>query len=278
MARSKSRVSKSKRGRSHNKRGRSHNKRGRSHNKRGRSHNKRGRKGKIIKRMGGRVSLDGGNIRSKCVGITTKLTSSEHKKAVENEKLVTPLLRIIAKENGGELRGLENKIKTPASLNEKIKSKCVAFYSNPQKSGEYSPQIWDALRYTLILSRDNFRDKMLQINKRLNDSNIRAVNEKNSYCAGNVYKGINNRYVIKDYLFEIQFHTIESLGLKSRIHEKYEEFRREDTPPDKKCQLYNEMMIESDELAEIRPPCSFDSEKDNCDELPCSQSKKPNFC
>ena len=62
---------------------------------------------------------------------------------------------------------------------------------------------------------------------------IRLVRSKNFFCKSNFYKGINRVYEYKGYKFELQFHSKESIALKYKIHEFYENARKSGITSDK---------------------------------------------
>ncbi|MGP1376827.1 MAG: hypothetical protein ACTTKS_04595 [Bulleidia sp.] len=70
----------------------------------------------------------------------------------------------------------------------------------------------------------------------------------NTFTKANTsYKGINTLIESKDgYVFELQFHTPQSLEVKEMNHKLYEEARLRDTPPERKRELLDMMSKNAD--------------------------------
>ena len=213
-------------------------------------------------------------MKEECTPELSSIVEGELKKANENQENVTPILERIDKETDGiYMIGKEYMVKTEKSLKEKIESLCI-HRDNLEKAFE-RPLLWDVLRYTFILPYDNFKEKLFEINSKIRGDDISVEWESNSYCDGNIYKGINNNYSYNGYLFEIQFHTQESFALKQEIHGEYEEFRLS-IDPVKRCKLYTSMLEKSRKIANIIPPCkSSPHNVDHCTPMKCNVHESP---
>jgi hypothetical protein len=154
--------------------------------------------------------------------------------AVRADADVTPVLESIASRTGTRLEGLAFRIKSEKSIRDKLLKK------------ESVADMRDILRYTFIVEND-LDNTIGKINSHLANAGIVLKKSKNYFCSPNVYKGLNRTYAINDYLFEIQFHTPDSFRLKMRMHSDYEEYRTS-TSPDQRCNLFNHMVQQSDNL------------------------------
>jgi hypothetical protein len=149
------------------------------------------------------------------VGLTPAEQATDlHRLAVGAERSVTPTLQTIAQANGGQMTGLEYRLKTMESLTRKIEA-------NPDRS------INDALRYTMTFDEATFTPSVRSTMERLDQQGYELTKVWNRFKAGAPYKGINATYQTPDGLeFELQFHTPASLEMKQLVnHPLYEQQR-----------------------------------------------------
>ncbi len=149
--------------------------------------------------------------------------SNEEKKAyfdiIEKEPAITADVQDVAQKNGGELQGLEYRVKTPSSTYEKM---------HERESGTDIGEMKDVIRYTEIYPPDKLAEGT---NASLQDFESRGYtvdNVKNTWDDENPpYRGINVNLTSPDgQKFEVQFHTQESFDLKNgELHSLYEERR-----------------------------------------------------
>ncbi|MBU0279348.1 hypothetical protein [Gemella sp. zg-1178] len=140
------------------------------------------------------------------------------------EPNVTKTLDIIAKNTGGELAGLDFKLKNSESLYRKVKDDVK------EKNITFSNALYevnDILRYTLVQNENNFTDTYFLVKKFLEKQGYSIMRVKNTFKNNVTYKGINT--LVKDdkgNIFELQFHTHKSLHIKeNELHELYEKQR-----------------------------------------------------
>lgn len=149
--------------------------------------------------------------------------SDEEKKAyfdiIEKEPAITADVQDVANKNGGELQGLEYRVKTPSSTFEKM---------HEREEGTDIGEMKDVIRYTEIYSPDKLAEGT---NASLRDFESRGYTVdkvKNTWDDENTaYRGINANLTSPDgQKFEVQFHTQESFDLKNgELHSLYEQRR-----------------------------------------------------
>lgn len=149
--------------------------------------------------------------------------SDEEKKAyfdiIEKEPAITADVQDVANKNGGELQGLEYRVKMPSSTYKKMHER-----EEETDIGEMK----DVIRYTEIYPPDKLAEGT---NASLRDFESRGYTVdkvKNTWDDENTaYRGINANLTSPDgQKFEVQFHTQESFDLKNgELHLLYEQRR-----------------------------------------------------
>lgn len=89
-------------------------------------------------------------------------------------------------------------------------------------------RVSDALRYTYVLDADSFGDAYREIRSSMVGEGYTFIVVNNSLrLTGVEYRGVNAKVAAPDgYVFELQFHTEESLDVKERLnHPLYERAR-----------------------------------------------------
>lgn len=104
---------------------------------------------------------------------------------------------------------------------------------------EYAKEITDALRYTVVSSVDNLTKDYFTIVENLKKRGYTLIEVTNTFPnIDSTYRGINTLVENKNgYVFELQFHTPQSLEIKNVNHKLYEEERLASTPDDRKRKL-----------------------------------------
>jgi hypothetical protein len=147
------------------------------------------------------------------------------------EPAVTGLLRSIERENkhGGSLVGLEHRLKGAERLKEKIADKMAVKPGSSPADGARG--IADAVRYTFCFGEDNYVRGCDDVSTRLAANGYELLYKRNHWLSDLQYKGVNCRWRVPDgSLFELQFHTAESLFAKEQVtHPAYERARRPTT-------------------------------------------------
>ena len=132
--------------------------------------------------------------------------------AVSNEPLITTLLNNVTKLTGGNLRGLEFKMKELSSLKRKIikQSRERLWTINEM----IKKNITDIIRYTITYDPDNYSQSLKKAIESLKAEGFEILRIKN-YWANKTYRGINTVMIKDGQKFELQFHTDKSYVLKN---------------------------------------------------------------
>lgn len=155
----------------------------------------------------------------------------KHINKIEPE--ITKFLKDVSNSENSELFGLDYRIKTKESLIRKIisdsKEKAI-----PIK--ETTNQINDILRYTMINDYESFTYKYFKVIEKMKEKGYNIIRVKNTFVDGVTYKGINTLVQTKSGdIFELQFHTPESIKVKEDdLHKIYEKQRLLNKNKDKK--------------------------------------------
>jgi hypothetical protein len=140
------------------------------------------------------------------------------------EPRVTDDLNAITMEvSGGELTGLEYRLKGEERFKEKVASEAR---DKPEQSvGRIAEAVPDAVRYTFRFDKDDYVQGCGRVQQRLEARGYALVLRRNSWDSPD-YKGINSRWRTPDgQLVEVQFHTPESFAAKQETHGAYEKLR-----------------------------------------------------
>jgi hypothetical protein len=150
---------------------------------------------------------------------------------------VTPAMkRIEAQDPERRLAGLEHSLKGKDRLTEKV-DQWMSAQAN-LTAVDAIGLVKDAIRYTFVYDETAYSAGVHADCDRLESSGFTPVDRQNSW-ESDQYKGINSRWRDPDsgMLFEVQFHTQESLDAKELTHPAYERIRDTKTPPDEVRQL-----------------------------------------
>ena len=146
--------------------------------------------------------------------------------------VVTPAMkRIEAEDPERRLAGLEHSLKGKDRLAEKVDN-WMSAQAN-LTAADAIRLVKDAIRYTFVYEETAYSAGVQADCDRLESSGFTPVDRQNSW-EDDQYKGINSRWREPDsgMLFEVQFHTQESLDAKELTHSAYERIRDTKTPPD----------------------------------------------
>lgn len=158
------------------------------------------------------------------------------------EEKVTQDLSSLANKYGGNMEGLDFRLKSEESLIRKLQSEGIKTPMN------------DVLRYTTTLEDADFTSGIQNIIRDLEKQGYEIVKIKNTFVDGVVYKGINTNVKSPDgQLFELQYHTPSSFNTKQNInHTLYEEYRLLD-PISSRAITLEQQMINNSRLI-VNPP------------------------
>lgn len=156
----------------------------------------------------------------------------ELQKAKVDESYITKDLTEIALLSNVELSGLDYRLKNVDSLTRKVVRKAQKEDLPIRNASE---QITDKIRYTYVLSEENFTKKYFEISNILKEKGYKIIRVKNTFKDGVTYKGINTLLEAdKGVIFELQYHTDMSLKIKeNELHKIYEKQRVLDKIKDK---------------------------------------------
>lgn len=145
----------------------------------------------------------------------------------EIEPKITNDLLSVVKQLGGKMYGLDFRLKQPTSLGRKIACDAIEFGGDLEKAVN---NIKDAIRYTVVYPIKTFTRNYMDTRAMLEAQGYIEVRCKNFYLkyaqGKSQQKAIQCVYRNPDGVsFELQFHTIESQGIKELNHPMYEGFR-----------------------------------------------------
>ena len=169
------------------------------------------------------------------------ITSATLDKAKSNETLATQALMDAVRDGPGELEGLDFRLKGYDSLKRKIHDKSI---KKGMSQEEYASTVTDALRYTVKSPTSDFTSTFNSVVNELENNGFSMAEVTNTLKDTNApYRGINTLVRSNTgYLFELQFHTPESLEIKEINHLLYEEQRLLTTPVERQRELNLIMM------------------------------------
>jgi SPP1 gp7 family putative phage head morphogenesis protein len=170
-----------------------------------------------------------------------------YRSIVEQEPSVSAAVQEAVREAGGEMAGLDYRIKSKESWMRKVSTDLT---DELQDAGDIKPidvarKINDTLRYTAIAIEEKYYSVYALVMMSLINKGHAVEKVKNFWNAKhNPYKGVNITLVSPGGIsYELQFHTPESYDLKqNKMHELYEEYRLPTTSKERKMELWKEMM------------------------------------
>lgn len=172
-------------------------------------------------------------------------------KITANEPQITDDLQEISNLTGTEMVGLEYRLKTKASYLRKVNSDSKNSL-DAKVIGETISGTNDVIRYTYQAAGDKLVESYFSVVREMEAKGYSTFKLKNTWRdKRNPYRGINAIFTSPSgQRFEVQFHTPESFDLKNGpLHQLYEEFRLDSTPPERRAELTREMFALSSKLA-----------------------------
>jgi hypothetical protein len=169
-------------------------------------------------------------------GLVGSLAVDARAKAIAAEPSITEAMKGVAAKHGGELTGLEYRIKSENSIARKIGSDAKNDYGVTQKSDQAeweaaarasAAKMSDTVRYTMLASEKNYATMAKNVVADLESQGYQAK-VKNYWQEGSNYKGINVALVDPQGMrVELQFHTASSFKMKETVnHPIYERYRK----------------------------------------------------
>lgn len=140
--------------------------------------------------------------------------------ASEAESQTTSTLIDAVSRHGGEMTGLQYRLKTQESLERKIHDKSIAKGITPE---EYGGKVADSLRYTALFEPKNYVRAAQDTLSSLEAEGHAVVSVENSWETGDGYSGVNVELQAPNGLrWELQFHTPDSIRVKEESHKIYD--------------------------------------------------------
>jgi len=153
---------------------------------------------------------------------------------------------------GARPHGLEFRVKSPASLARKIRSRAAVTAAAQSAGGlvGVSDKLTDLLRYTAVTPRhDDLAGTAATTIAALEARGYAVVSAEHSYVAGNAYKGIHVLVQHGDERpVEIQFHSELSQAVKDENHVDYELERDRTHPYAERAAAHQRMLDRSSEI------------------------------
>lgn len=173
-------------------------------------------------------------------------------KAIEEEPEVSVTLDEVFKKNGASFSGFEFRIKTKSSLADKISRDLAKEGKEPTNENiqEVADKIHDNLRYTALCGEDTFGKQYKGIMDGLESKGYEVMRVKNTLKDTDApYRGVNTLVKNKKgYIFELQFHTPQSVDVKEKNHIDYNVARDKKTSLAKKSKLEAKMKQRSRDI------------------------------
>lgn len=180
----------------------------------------------------------------------SKEAQAAYDHARSTEKKITADLARLSFRMGGRMHGTKFSVKTGESTADKIKRK---LNDNPDLTDvDVVKGMGDLVRYTMLVDHDDIPSASSTAVKRLEENGYKVVKLENKYVETDEngkrvpttrdYKGVHLDVINPDgQRFELQVHSKTSMDVKDKLHPMYEEWRKVDTPPDRKKELSDAM-------------------------------------
>jgi hypothetical protein len=155
---------------------------------------------------------------------------------------VTDDMRQFAASVGGELEGLQHRIKTTDSLARKIDQDAVAEFAGDRNAA--AAKISDAIRYTAVVDDANYTSAVESAISQFESQGYAVERVKNFWPTGDPYDGVNMKLSKNGVAIEFQMHTPTSSRVKStELHTNYDKYRT--ARDDRQRATYWQRMVEA---------------------------------
>ena len=183
----------------------------------------------------------------KATGKAYNYGKAHYDRMVKKEPQITSDLKEATEGTGGELSGLDFRLKTQDSYERKLKKEML---EEGISEKEAATHMRDVVRYTSLSSAETFVQDFNDITGALSQKGYTVERVKNTFKPDAPYKGVNIIMRSPDGVdFELQFHTPQSFELKNGIlHELYEKEREVTTSAAEKIVLQKRMKEISDSI------------------------------
>jgi hypothetical protein len=184
----------------------------------------------------------------------SKMTQGERSvyyRALHAEPEITAAMKKFSQEAGAELSGLEFRIKTADSFMRKCKADSIEKGISLSEAAE---SVFDTVRYTVVAETASVYQKARRMLDMMRGEEYTVIVVKDTLSStSSVYRGVNVKLTSPGgQKFELQFHTLESLTVKDKIHGLYEQQRVLD-PRDSRWRKLAQEMLEASQLIPVPP-------------------------
>lgn len=145
---------------------------------------------------------------------------------------LTATLSRLSIKTGGELVGLEHRIKTMERIAEKIGTDLANLEAagTPSTAYEVAANICDAIRYTLVLEPQAYLEGYSAVVSELDSLGIAPRKAAKNFWKDKGYQAVHYIGFTREGMsFEVQFHTPRSYATKAETRALYEEQRKSST-------------------------------------------------
>lgn len=139
------------------------------------------------------------------------------------EPTITEYVTALAKEHDGTMDSLDFRLKTNrARIVQKIVERMERY---GMTASQAALKIDDTVRYTMLFGTGDYTPGVKDVLADFERTGIQIVKRKNYWQRGDNYQGFNSTERFKGHLWELQFHTPQSLEAKMKTHPLYEQYR-----------------------------------------------------
>ena len=162
------------------------------------------------------------------------IIKQNYKKALDIEPSTTNDISSSVGNFGGEMKGLEFRLKTEDSIKGKVERDFIEYENErkkdpslPEKSREQiANEISDIVRYTSVFQDNNFVENVEKTFVDLVNKGYQYVKSKTRFYDGSVSKDMIFKFTKNGQSIELQFHTPTSFNIKmGQLHRLYEVMR-----------------------------------------------------
>lgn len=166
------------------------------------------------------------DVKPKTIEITAESRSAAKElltKRKSEEPGITNLVVESVTNKGGKMEGLDFRLKSEESLARKIATDSA---KNKISIEHAVKDITDVNRYTGIFSKESLINNAQLVDKNIQASGFTLIKVKNTFGQPGAYQGLHYIYQHPNgRIFELQFHTPESIKIKNQAHKLYETSR-----------------------------------------------------
>ena len=198
---------------------------------------------RIVPGVAGSAAVIDGTMSSKASAEASRIYNA----AKLAEPRITDMMQAVAAKKGSRLAGVEFSVKTASSLEGKVRRDIAEALREsgkaPEADYEVISKMNDIVRYTVQSEHDEIVQNVEETLRAMEERGIEVIRLDNKYTKVDPeYKDV--KLVARDgqTLFEVQFHSPESLAVKDAIHVMYEKQRVLDPADPEYRELHDQMV------------------------------------